>query len=207
MLNYWEYILVSTLLIVIIILILIISKHPLALVVTLVVGISYSHPFTRFKKWFPLDQITLGLACVVLPYVIPYLIAGIPLNYLTLLFLIFFLGSSNLIAVAKDIQADTKAQLRNISVVLSQKQIMRLGLMNCFCFIAIGFAIEILYNYYWYYFLFIFQGILIYAFYKGLYLCANEIESKFISIAAKGVIAGWVLVLFQLIIILITQFN
>lgn len=165
-------------------------------------GISYSMPNIRLKKYFPLDQISLMLVVVVIPYIIPFILCQQTINYLTLFFLIIYLGSTNLIAVSKDIYADKKAGLKNISAFLGYKGVMILGLISCITSLFLGFFIELKYDFYWYYFIYIFEMLLFYFFYKGYKLDFEIQKQMLISFTRRGISAGWVLVVILLLIIL-----
>lgn len=201
-LNRSEYIFVSIIISLFILMFLRVLNFSWPIILAYFIGVAYSHPWVRLKKWFPWDQISLGLVCVVIPYITPFHIVKASVNYISLLFLIFYLGSANLVAVAKDIKADQAAGLRNTAAVLGNKGIMKWGLFNSVCFFLLGFVINTFYDFYWYYFVNVFQGILIYVFYKGLKMSPGKLEKRLIRTSKIGIKTGWILVVIQVFIII-----
>jgi 4-hydroxybenzoate polyprenyltransferase len=101
-----------------------------------VCGILYSLPCTRLKGKAGWDFVSLALAFIIFPYLTSFEIrlrtdpgsASAP-SMLNLFFLIFFLGACNVIAMARDIDADRDAGLKNTSVRLGRRKFLLLGLL------------------------------------------------------------------------------
>lgn len=176
---------------------------------TWTLAILYSAPKPRLKSRPIWDIASLALCFVILPYLSPLEIrlrgdfndAPLP-SILSLLFLLLFLGACNALAMARDIEADRKARLKNTSVAMGMRRFLLLGLTLTILACATGILMVYSHQGRWYYIMILFCPILSSIFGYGIGLQGNEVHTeKLLSGAVKrGILTGNLLLIYLILL-------
>ncbi|HEV7506511.1 MAG TPA: UbiA family prenyltransferase [Thermoanaerobaculia bacterium] len=167
---------------------------------TLLFGLLYSIPNIHLKTKPVLDLVSLGFSFVILPYMAPLEITashgGLPHNpnisLLNLTFLLLFLSACNLIAMIRDIDADSEAGVHNTTVALGVRRSLLFGRYLAAASFMVGTAVLYRSIAWWYLPMFLCIPVVasIFAFGLGALSDRDKIQCYFASSARAGIMTG-----------------